>query len=84
MTAYPGDPTIDGNLNKPNAPIPTHEGLTWDHTDGTYLYDTASGNLDQGDYAVRPDRSYIENALPFVSSTSTPLARASIYRKSPP
>jgi hypothetical protein len=72
VTAYPGDPKIDGNLNEPNAPIPTHEGLKWDHTDGTYLYDTQSGDLETGDYAVQSDGSYIEKAVPFVSSTSTP------------
>jgi hypothetical protein len=38
--SFPGDPDVDANLNKPNAPIPTHEGLTWDHTAGGYLYDT--------------------------------------------
>jgi hypothetical protein len=72
ITAYPGDPKIDSNLNEPNAPIPARDGLTWDHTDGTYLYDTASGDLDTGDYAVQPNGSYIENAPPFISSTSTP------------
>jgi len=72
VTSYPGDPTIDGNLDKRNAPIPTHPGLTWDHTSGYSLYDTPSGDLDVGDYAVQQDGSYIENAPPFVSSTSTP------------
>jgi hypothetical protein len=72
ITAHPGDPKVDSNLNAPNAPIPTHEGLTWVHTTGTYLYDTPSGDLETGDYAVQPNGSYIENALPFVSSTSTP------------
>jgi hypothetical protein len=72
--SFPGDPIIDGNLDKPNAPIPTHAGLTWDHTTGGYLYDTPSGDLELGDYAVQPSGSYIENAPPFVSSTSTPPA----------
>ena len=27
--SFPGDPAIDGRLNQPNAPIPTHTGLTW-------------------------------------------------------
>jgi len=72
ITAYPGDPKIDANFDQPDAPIPTHVGLKWDQTNGTYLYDTASGDLDLGDYAVQPDGSFIENAPPFVSSTSTP------------
>ena len=71
VTAYPGDPAIDGNFDTPNAPIPTHEGLTWDHTTGGYLYDTPSGDLEVGEYAVQPSGSYITNAPPFVSSTST-------------
>lgn len=72
VTAYPGDPAVDSNFDKPNAPIPTHAGLTWDHTTGGYLYDTPSGDLEVGDYAVQPNGSYIQNAPPFVSSTSTP------------
>jgi hypothetical protein len=72
VTSYPGDPKIDSNFDKPNAPIPTHEGLTWDHTVGQYLYDTPSGDLELGDYAVQANGSYIANAPPFVSSTSTP------------
>jgi hypothetical protein len=71
VTAYPGDPAIDSHFSEPNAPIPTHAGLTWVHTTGQYLYNTPSGDLDVGDYAVQSDGSYIENA-PFVSSTSTP------------
>src|SRR5215831_7378148 len=70
--AVPGDPNIDGNLDKPNAPIPTHAGMTWSHTTGDNRYDTPSGDLEVGDYAVQPNGSYIENAPPFVSSTSTP------------
>jgi hypothetical protein len=70
--SFPGDPAIDSHFSEPNAPIPTHEGLTWVHTTGGYLYNTPSGDLEVGDYAVQPDNSYIENAPPFVSSTSTP------------
>jgi hypothetical protein len=70
VTGYPGDPAIDSHFSEPNAPIPTHAGLTWVHTTGQYLYDTPTGDLDVGDYAVQSDGSYIENA--FVSSTSTP------------
>jgi hypothetical protein len=51
-TSYPGDPTIDANLGKRDAPIPTHEGLTWVHTVGQNLYDTPSGDLEVGDYAL--------------------------------
>jgi len=71
ITAFPGDPQIDAHLSERDAPIPTHQGLTWDHTTGGYLYDTASGDLEIGDYAVQPNGSYIQNAPPFVSSTST-------------
>jgi hypothetical protein len=71
VTSYPGDPTIDAHLAEPDAPIPTHEGLTWDQTMGYNLYDTSSGDLEVGDYAVRSDGSIIADAPPFVSSTST-------------
>jgi hypothetical protein len=71
-TAMPGDPTIDSNFDKPDAPIPTHEGMTWVHTTGGWLYDTPSGDLELGDYALQPGGTYIQNAPPFVSSTSTP------------
>src|SRR6266436_6082302 len=71
VTAYPGDPAIDSNFDKPNAPIPTHQGLTWGHTTGGYLYDTPGGDLEVGDYAVQPSGNYIAKAPPFVSSTST-------------
>jgi hypothetical protein len=83
VTAFPGDPAIDSNFDKPDAPIPTHEGLTWDHTDGGYLYDTPSGDLEVGDYALQPNRSYIENAPPFVSSTSTPVVSSAPDTDSP-
>jgi hypothetical protein len=72
VTAYPGDPEVDSHFNKSNAPIPTHAGLTWDHTTGRHLYDTASGDLEVGQYALQANGSYIANAPPFVSSTSTP------------
>jgi hypothetical protein len=76
VTTFPGDPAIDSNFDKPDAPIPTHAGLTWDHTSGGYLYDTPSGDLEVGDYAAQPNGAYIENAPPFVSSTSTPTQTA--------
>jgi hypothetical protein len=71
VTSYPGDPAIDSHFSEPNAPIPAHEGLTWVHTVGQPLYDTPSGDLEVGDYAVQSDGSLIENTH-FVSSTSTP------------
>jgi hypothetical protein len=72
-TSYPGDPQIDAHFAEKNAPIPTHEGLTWVHTTGGYLYDTPSGDLEVGDYALQLNGSYITNApSSFVSSTSTP------------
>jgi hypothetical protein len=71
VTSYPGNPEIDAHFAEADAPIPTHEGMTWVHTVGQPLYDTPSGDLEVGDYAVQSDGSYIENAS-FVSSTSTP------------
>src|SRR3989344_8701858 len=74
VTSYPGDPEIDSHLAEKNAPIPMREGLTWKYTvGGGYIYDTASGDLEVGQYAVLPDGSYIEKRPPFVSSTSTPM-----------
>jgi hypothetical protein len=70
--SFPGDPEIDGNLDKPGALIPAHDGLTWVHTVGQNLYDTPSGDLEVGDYALQRSGTYIQNAPPFVSSTSTP------------
>src|SRR5262249_43583334 len=78
VTSYPGDPAIDSHLSEANAPIPTHEGLTWVHTTGQNLYDTTSGDLEVGQYAVQPNGSYIQNASPFVSSTSTPATDAAL------
>ncbi|WP_156795411.1 hypothetical protein [Bradyrhizobium icense] len=72
VTSYPGDPEIHAHIAEPNAPIPTHEGLTWVHSTGSYLYDTSSGDLEEGQYAMQPNGSYIEKRPPFVSSTSTP------------
>ena len=72
VTEYPGDPAIDSNFDKPEAAIPTHEGLTWVHTVGKNLYDTPSGDLEVGQYALQSTGTYLVNAPPFVSSTSTP------------
>jgi hypothetical protein len=59
--SYSGDPKVDANLNKPNAPIPSHSGLTWVSTSGMEAYDTASGDLEVGDYAQEADGSFITN-----------------------
>jgi hypothetical protein len=71
-TAFSGDPQIDAHLAEPNAPTPTHDNLRWDHTSGYNLYDTPSGDLEMGDYALQTNGQYIANAPPSVSSTSTP------------
>ena len=70
--SFPGDPAIDAHLGEKDATIPTHEGLTWVHTSGQHLYDTASGDLEEGQYALQSNGTYIARSLPFVSSTSTP------------
>ena len=71
ITSYPGDPNIDAHFAEKDAPIPKHEGLTWVHTTGQYLYDTPSGDLEEGKYALQPNGYYISKPPPFVSSTST-------------
>ncbi|MBI4088193.1 hypothetical protein HY418_02295 [Candidatus Kaiserbacteria bacterium] len=70
--AFPGDPDIDAHLSEKNAATPTHEGMTWVHTTGQLLYDTASGDLEEGQYAVSDSGKIIAKPYPFVSSTSTP------------
>jgi hypothetical protein len=62
---FPGDPEIHAHIAEKDAPIPTHEGLTWVHSTGNYLYDTASGDLEEGQYAVQPNGSYIEKKTTF-------------------
>src|SRR5271165_5830495 len=52
---FPGNPDIDSNLNKPNAPIPSHGNLEWVSTSGMDAYDTPSGDLEPGDYAQESD-----------------------------
>ena len=59
VTSYPGDPQIDGHLAEPNAPIPSHEGLTWIHTGGFPMYDTPNGDLEVGDYAVQANGALV-------------------------
>jgi hypothetical protein len=67
-TPSPANPDIDSNLNKPNAPIPTHGNLTWVSTSGMDAYDTPSGDLETGDYAQESDSSYISNVPALVET----------------
>src|SRR6516164_7917098 len=71
--SFPGNPDIDSNLNKPNAPIPTHDNLTWVSTSGMDAYDTPSGDLEVGDYAQEADGSFITNmpASTYTDATSS-------------
>jgi hypothetical protein len=71
--SFPGDPKVDGNLNKPNAPIPTHGNLKWVSTSGMEAYDTPGSDLESGDYAQEPDGSYISNvpAHTYTDATSS-------------
>jgi hypothetical protein len=56
ITAYPGDPAIDANFDKPDAPIPhCPDGQTWHHTSGMPGYDTPSSDLEVGQYALVGD-----------------------------
>ena len=71
--SFPGDPSIDANLNKPNASIPTHAGLTWVSSKGMEAYDTASGDLEPGAYAQESDGSFISNAADAIDGTTSPL-----------
>jgi hypothetical protein len=75
--SFPGNPDIDSNLNKPNAPIPTHGNLTWVSTSGMDAYDTPSGDLEIGDYAQESDGSYISNVPAYTytdATSSVPIA----------
>ena len=70
--SFPGDPLIDANLNKPNASIPTHAGLTWVSSKAMEAYDTASGDLEAGTYAQEANGSFIANdSGSAASATST-------------
>jgi hypothetical protein len=71
--SFPGNPDIDSNLNKPNAPIPSHGNLKWVSTSGMEAYDTASGDLESGDYAQESDGSFISNipAYTYTDATSS-------------
>jgi hypothetical protein len=75
--SFPGNPDIDANLNKPNAPIPTHFNLQWVSTSGMEAYDTPSGDLEVGDYAQEADGSYISNVPAYTytdATSSVPIA----------
>jgi hypothetical protein len=69
--SFPGNRDIDSNLNKPNAPIPTHDNLTWVSTSGMEAYDTPSGDLEVGDYAQEADGSYISNVPAYIYTDAT-------------
>ena len=71
--SFPGNPDIDSNLNKPNAPIPSHGNLKWVSTSGMEAYDTPSGDLESGDYAQESDGSFISNvpAYTYIDATSS-------------
>jgi hypothetical protein len=75
--SFPGNPDIDSNLNKPDAPIPTHGNLAWVSTSGMEAYDTPSGDLESGDYAQEADGSYISNVPAYTytdATSSVPIA----------
>ena len=85
--SFPGNPDINSNMNKPNAPIPTHADLTWVSTSGMEAYDTPSGDLEIGDYAQEADGSYISNvpAYTYTDATSSiPIAAHIAMSKSDP
>jgi hypothetical protein len=67
----PGDPDIDSNLSKPNAPIPSHAGLTGVSTSGMNAYDTPSGDLESGDYAQESDGISNVPAYTYTDATSS-------------
>ena len=84
---FPGNPDIDSNLNKPNAPIPSHGNLTWVSTSGMEAYDTPSGDLESGDYAQESDGSYISNVPAYTytdATSSVPIAAHIAMSKSDP
>ena len=69
--SFPGDPKVDTNLNKPNAPIPSHGNLKWVSTSGMEAYDTPSGDLESGDYAQESDGSHITNVPAYTYTDAT-------------
>jgi hypothetical protein len=69
--SFPGNLDIDSNLNKPNAPMPTHGNLKWVSTSGMEAYDTPSGDLEVGDYAQEADGSYVSNVPAYTYTDAT-------------
>jgi hypothetical protein len=69
--AVPGYPAIDSNFDKPDAPIPTHEGMTWVHTTGAWLYDTPSGDLAVPDASTSTVAASSDNSASTTSADST-------------
>jgi hypothetical protein len=74
VVSQPGDPAIDANFGVPDAPIPhCPNGMTWHHTSGMEAYDTATGDLEIGQYAQQSDGSYVVHypAMTYHDATST-------------
>jgi hypothetical protein len=72
LFSFPGDPLIDANLNKPNAPTPTHAGLAWVSSKAMEAYDTFSGDLEPGTYAQEANGSFISNTAGAIDGTTSP------------
>jgi hypothetical protein len=91
LFSFPGDSLLDANLNKPDAPIPTHAGLTWVSSKAMEAYDTATGDLEPDTYAQEANGSFITNASDSpASATSTahvafslPIPRSTLARRLP-
>ena len=77
--SFPGDAKIDGKLNRPNAPIPTHGNLTWVSTSGMEAYDTPSGDLEEGAYAQEADGSFISNLPAYTYTDATSSVRIAAH-----
>ena len=85
--SFPGNPDIDSNLNKPNAPIPSHGNLKWISTSGMEACDTPSGDLEPGDYAQEGDGSFISNVPAYTytdATSSVPIAAHIGFSKADP
>lgn len=78
--SFPGDPEIAKNFDKPNAPQPSHEGLMWVQTTGTHLYDTPSGDLEIGTFALQQNGTYVAYlaTTTIANATSTPYLPARV------
>ena len=80
--SFPGDPLIDANLNKPDAPIPTHAGLTWVSSKAMEAYDTPSGDLEPGTYAQEANGSFIANTSGFSAERTSASSRCVLATRS--